>query len=79
MEITLKIPNELARQLASEGKDAARVAVEALALEGIAQSGFRSPQFARCLASKAGYRYMPFSRSMGFTFTTTFLTWIAIE
>ncbi len=34
MEITLKIPDELALQVVSEGKDPARVALEALALEG---------------------------------------------
>ena len=34
MEIALKIPDELARQVASEGKGPARVALEALALEG---------------------------------------------
>jgi hypothetical protein len=34
MEITIKIPDELARQVASEGKEPARVALEALALEG---------------------------------------------
>jgi len=34
MEITLKIPDEIAQQVASEGKDPARVALEALALEG---------------------------------------------
>ena len=34
MEIILQIPDELARQVASEGKDPARVALEALALEG---------------------------------------------
>jgi len=34
VEITLNIPDELARQVASEGKDPARVALEALALEG---------------------------------------------
>ena len=34
MEITLNIPDELARQVAPEGKDPARVALEALALEG---------------------------------------------
>jgi hypothetical protein len=34
MEITLKIPDGLAQQVASEGKDPARVALEALALEG---------------------------------------------
>ncbi len=34
MEITLNIPDELARQVTSEGKDPARVALEALALEG---------------------------------------------
>ena len=33
MEITLNIPDELARQVTSEGKDPARVALEALALE----------------------------------------------
>lgn len=34
MEITFNIPDDLAQQLASEGKDPARVALEALALEG---------------------------------------------
>ena len=34
VEITFNIPDDLARQLASEGKDPARVALEALALEG---------------------------------------------
>ena len=34
MEVTLKIPDELARQVASEGEDPARVVLEALALEG---------------------------------------------
>ena len=34
MEITLKIPDALARQVAAEGQDPARVALEALALEG---------------------------------------------
>jgi hypothetical protein len=34
MEIILNIPDELARQVASAGKEPARVALEALALEG---------------------------------------------
>lgn len=34
MEITLRIPDDFARQMASEGKDPARVALEAVALEG---------------------------------------------
>jgi len=34
MEITLNIPDDLARQVAPEGRDPARVALEALALEG---------------------------------------------
>ena len=34
MEITLRIPDELARQVTPEGSDPARVALEALALEG---------------------------------------------
>ena len=46
MEIILKIPDELARQVAAEGKDPARVALEALALEGyraerLSESGVR--------------------------------------
>ena len=34
MEIILNIPDELARQVTAEGKEPARVALEALALEG---------------------------------------------
>jgi len=34
VEITLRIPDEIARQVASEGQDPARIALEALALEG---------------------------------------------
>jgi hypothetical protein len=34
VEITFNIPDEFARQIATEGKDPARVALEALALEG---------------------------------------------
>ena len=34
MQITLNIPDDLARQVAPEGKDPARVALEALVLEG---------------------------------------------
>jgi hypothetical protein len=34
VEITLNIPDELARRVAAEGKDPARAALEALALEG---------------------------------------------
>jgi len=34
VEITIKIPDELAHQVAPQGKDPARVALEALALEG---------------------------------------------
>jgi hypothetical protein len=34
VEITLNVPDEFVRQIASEGKDPARVALEAVALEG---------------------------------------------
>ena len=34
VEITINIPEELAHHVASEGKDPARVALEALAVEG---------------------------------------------
>ena len=34
VEITINIPEELAHQVASKGKDPARVALEALAVEG---------------------------------------------
>ena len=42
MEITLNIPDELARQVTSEGSDPARVALEVLALEG-----YRSEQLSQ--------------------------------
>jgi len=46
MEIILNIPDELARRVAPEGKEPARVALEALALEGyrtelLSESGVR--------------------------------------
>jgi hypothetical protein len=46
MEIALNIPDDFARRVASEGKDPARVALEALAIEGyraelISESGVR--------------------------------------
>ncbi|HKQ88755.1 MAG TPA: UPF0175 family protein [Candidatus Acidoferrales bacterium] len=34
MQITVSIPDEFAKAIAPEGKDAARIALEALALEG---------------------------------------------
>ncbi len=46
MEITFNIPDELARQVTPEGQDPARVALEALALEGY-RSGLLSESAVR--------------------------------
>jgi hypothetical protein len=49
MEITLKIPDEIAHLVAPEGKDPARVALEALALEGYRSEALSESDLRRML------------------------------
>jgi hypothetical protein len=73
MEITLSIPAELARQVPSQGKQPARVALEALALEGYPeQNSFPNLGFDRCWASKPICKFKPFRGNMVFTCITMF-------
>jgi len=60
MEITLNIPDELARQVTSEGKDPARVALEDWPLRATVQNCCPSQPFARCWASRPGWKCMIF-------------------
>jgi hypothetical protein len=56
MRITLDIPDEFARQVATEGKDPARVALEALALEGYRTELLSEAALRQMLASKPGWK-----------------------
>ncbi|HWE83786.1 MAG TPA: UPF0175 family protein [Terracidiphilus sp.] len=42
MQVTVDIPDELARRLSESGEDLSRAALEALALEALALEGYRS-------------------------------------
>jgi hypothetical protein len=50
MEVTLNIPDELAAQIISEGKDPSRTALEALALEG-----YRTEQMSEAEIRQLGF------------------------
>ena len=79
MEIILNIPDELARQVTSVGKDPARVALEALALEGYRAERLSESAVRQMLGFESRNRCMLFLRNTGFIFTMTFLIWIAIK
>jgi predicted HTH domain antitoxin len=49
MEVTLDIPDELAAQIISEGKDPSRTALEALALEGYSTEQISEAEIRRLL------------------------------
>lgn len=72
VEITINIPEELAHQVASEGKDPARVALEALAVDGYRRELLSESALRRMLGFQ-GSKCTLFSRNTRSTFTTTFL------
>lgn len=65
MEITLIIPDELAQQVASEGKDPARVALEALALEGYRAERLSESAVRRILGFKTSMEVHAFLKQHG--------------
>jgi hypothetical protein len=73
VEITINTPDELAHQVASEGKDPARVALEALAVEGYRSELLSESALRRMLGYQSRIKCTLFSRNTGSTFTTTFL------
>ena len=79
MEITLRIPDELARQVASECKDPARVALEALALEGCRAELLSESAVRQMLGFESRRQVHAFLKEHGIHLTTTCLSWIATE
>jgi hypothetical protein len=57
MELTLQIPDELARRMLASGSDLARRALEALALEEFKSGRITKPELRRLLGF--GTRYQP--------------------
>jgi predicted HTH domain antitoxin len=55
MQVTVDIPDELARRLAPEGSDPARAALEALAIEGYRSGNLTASQTRRLLGFETRY------------------------
>jgi hypothetical protein len=60
MQITLELPEDIARGLESRWKDLPRAALESLALEAYRSRRLRRLSFAGCLVLKRGCRWTPF-------------------
>jgi len=65
MEIKLLIPDEFARQVASEGEDPARVALEALALEGYRSDRLSESEVRRMLGFESRLQVHAFLKQHG--------------
>jgi Uncharacterised protein family (UPF0175) len=65
MEVTLNIPDELAAQIISEGKDPSRTALEALALEGYRTEQISEAEIRRLLGFETRVEVHPFLKERG--------------
>ena len=65
MQITLEIPDEFASQVASEGHDPARAALEAIALETYRQHRFTTEQVRRFLGFATRFEVDGFLKKHG--------------
>jgi hypothetical protein len=65
MDVHLEIPEELAHQLASDPKDLARVALEALAAEGVRSGKLTTFQARRPLGIQSRYEMDGFLKAHG--------------
>ena len=65
MDIHLEVPEELARQLASNSKDLARVALEALAAEGVRSGKLSVFQARELLSIQSRYEMDGFLKKHG--------------
>jgi Uncharacterised protein family (UPF0175) len=65
MDVHLEIPDELARQLASDAKGLARVALEVLAAEGVRSGKLTSFQARRLLGIQSRYEMDGFLKAHG--------------
>ena len=65
MQITIDLPEDIARQLGAEPGGLQRTALEALALEGARAGKLSAGQARRLLGSRDRLRPTAFSKSMG--------------
>lgn len=65
MQITVNIPDEFAKTIAPEGKDAARIALEALALEGYRSEAFGENDVRRVLGFRTNLQVHAFLKEHG--------------
>ena len=65
MDVHLEVPEELARQLASDSEDLARVALEALAVEGVRSGKLSVFQARDLLGIRSRYEMDGFLKSHG--------------
>ena len=65
MDVHLEVPEELARQLASDGKNLARVALEALAVEGVRSEKLSVFQARELLGIQSRYEMDGFLKKHG--------------
>jgi hypothetical protein len=65
MEIKLNIPDELAKQVVAEGEDPARVALEALALEGYRSDRLSESEVRRMLGFESRPQVHAFLKQHG--------------
>ena len=60
MQVTLELPEDLARRIAADVSALSRAALEALALEGVRSGNSRRLRRAACWESSRGTRWMVF-------------------
>ena len=68
MDVHLEIPEEFARCLASDAKGVARVALEALAAEGVRSGQLTNAQARRLLGIQSRYEMDGFLKARGILF-----------
>lgn len=71
MQITLNVPEELARELAPDAEGLSRAALEALALEGIRSGKLSAGQAQKLLGFRTTYRLDGFLKEHGIWRETT--------
>jgi predicted HTH domain antitoxin len=63
MQVTVEIPDDMALQLASDGRDPARAALEAIAIDGYRSGALSSRQTMRLLGFEIRYQLDGFLKS----------------
>jgi predicted HTH domain antitoxin len=63
MQVTVDIPDELARRIAPEGRDPARATLEAVAIEGYRSGAFTASQTRRLLGFETRFEFDGFLKT----------------